>query len=403
METRQRRDIQWEQHFADRMNFVRPSEIREFLKLLGDPEIISFAGGIPEPDLFPVEQIEAAVASIFADPVQRNTALQYASSEGYLPLRSWIASYMAARGAPCSVDNIIVTTGSQQALDLIAKVLLDPGDTLLTMAPTYLGALQAFNVYQPLYAAIEVDKAEHRAAWDRAKLAYLVPDFANPGGDTLTKQERLRLLEDASATGTPIIEDAAYEALRFEGEPEPAMLALDIAARGSIDRSGVIYAGTFSKTIAPGFRVGWICAARPVIQKILLARQAADLHGSTLDQMIVHQVVASGFDEQVQRLIPVYRHRRNVMAQALADTMPAGTTWDVPEGGMFIWLTLPNGSDSRRLIRESLETEKVIFVPGSSFFADGSGEQHIRLNFTRSSEATIVDGIARLARVIERH
>lgn len=403
MDTLSRTEIHWEQLFADRTRAIRPSEIREFLKLLGDPDVISFAGGIPDPALFPVEHIEAAITAIMADQGLRNTALQYASSEGYLPLRRWIASYMTSRGVPCTVDNILITTGSQQALDLIAKVLLDPGDTVLTMAPTYLGALQAFNLYQPTYASIGLDDLQNRASWLRAKIAYLVPDFANPGGDTLTKQARLQLIARAAETGTPVVEDAAYEALRFEGEGQPAMLALDIERNGSIDRSGVIYAGTFSKTIAPGFRVGWICAAAPVIQKILLVRQAADLHGSTLDQMIVHQVVANGFAEQVARLLPVYRRRRDVMLEALTETMPAGTTWVVPEGGMFIWLTLPEGSDSRRLIRESLESEKVIFVAGPSFFADGSGERFIRLNFTRSDEATIVDGIGRLARAVERH
>jgi DNA-binding transcriptional MocR family regulator len=402
MQLTQQTEMPWEQLFADRTGGIRPSEIREFLKLLGEPGIISFAGGIPDPDLFPVEAIDFAVSSIMIDPAMRTQALQYATSEGYALLREWIAGYMTAKGAPCDVENILITTGSQQALDLIAKVLLDPGDTILTAAPTYLGALQAFNLYQPRYESVESDDLRNRASWMGAKLAYFVPDFGNPSGETLGVPERRRILEYATLTTTPVIEDAAYEALRFDGDPEPSLLALDIEERGSIDRSAVIYTGTFSKTIAPGLRVGWICAARPVIQKIVLARQAADLHGSTLDQMIVYQVAASGFAEQVARLILVYRRRRDVMLDTLANSMPAGTRWTTPQGGMFVWLTLPAGIDSRDLLRESLEAEKIIFVPGPSFFADSSGAEHIRLNFTRSDESTIVEGIQRLARLVTR-
>jgi DNA-binding transcriptional MocR family regulator len=402
MITQQNVEAGWESLFAARSAGIRPSEIRGFLRLLDNPEIISFAGGIPDPSLFPVAGIQASLTLIMSDPSRRDCAFQYGSSEGYEPLRRWIAGYMTRRGVACDAGNILVTTGSQQALDLIAKVLLDPGDTILTAAPTYLGAIQAFTLYQPEWETIELDGPSARETWDSAKFTYLVPEFSNPDGETMTDGERRRLLELARESSTPVIEDAAYEALRFEGEPQPSLLGLDIEASGHIDRSRVIYAGTFSKTIAPGLRVGWICAAKPLIEKIVLARQAADLHGSMLDQMIVHDVVVTGFDEQVCKLLPVYRRRRDAMLAALEVAMPAGVTWKRPEGGMFIWLTLPEGMDSRVLLRHSLEAENVIFVPGTSFHPDQSGERHIRLNYTRTDEATIADGIHRLARIISQ-
>ncbi|MGB3329944.1 MAG: PLP-dependent aminotransferase family protein, partial [Thermomicrobiales bacterium] len=235
---------------------------------------------------------------------------------------------------------------------------------------------------------------------------YAVPDFSNPSGETLSLPQRERLLDTATALDIPVIEDAAYQALRFEGEALPSLLALDIMRTGSIERSRVIYTGTFSKTIAPGLRVGWICASQAILQTLLLARQAADLHSSALDQMLVHGVVATGFDDQIARILPVYQHRRDHMLAALDREMPRDIRWTRPEGGMFIWLTLPAGLDSRQLIRESIEQHGVVFVPGSAFFpateAD-AGARHIRLNYTCSDDATIDDGIARLGHLFRQH
>lgn len=389
--------------FAARAARLQPSAIREFLKHLGQPGIISFAGDIPDPALFPVEAIQRATSSIMTDPVTRTRALQYAASEGYTPLRDWIARHMEQLGVPSTRENILVTTGSQQGLDLLGKLFLDPGDTVLMTAPTYLGALQAFSVYEPNLATIDPGSGETRGEMTAPAIAYVMPDFANPSGETISRPDRERLLDTIAALAIPVIEDAAYQALRFEGQPVLPLLALDIARTGHIDRSRVIYAGTFSKTIAPGLRVGWVCAAQAVIGKMVVARQAADLHGATFDQMIIHDVVSTCFDEQVQRILPVYHRRRDVMLGALADCMPPGVTWTRPDGGMFIWLTLPDGLDSQVLLRESLATEGIIFVPGTSFFTDGSGERHIRLNFTRSDDATILDGIQRLGRLVTRH
>jgi len=392
----------WSTAFAGRAGRMRPSDIREFLKLLGQPGIISFAGGIPEPSLFPAGEIAAAAAAILADPVRGQQALQYAESEGYLPLREWIAGHMGRLGVPCGPDNIVITTGSQQGLDLLGKLFIDPGDTVLATAPTYLGALQSLEVYEPSWAAIDLATGEIVGA-DDPVIAYAVPDFANPTGETVPLADRERLLDVAGALGIPVIEDAAYQALRFEGEPVPPLLALDTARAGHIDRARVIHAGTFSKTISPGLRVGWLCAARPLIQQVVLARQAADLHGSMLDQMLVFEAVREGFAAQVAKILPVYRARRDAMLAALERAMPEGVTWNRPEGGMFIWLTLPAGLDSRALLRDSIEEAGVIFVPGSSFFADGGGSRYLRLNYTRSDEVTIAEGIGRLGALVSRH
>lgn len=395
----------WGNALASRTARLKPSEIREFLSLLGRPGIISFAGGIPDPTLFPADQLAETAAAIFADPVKRTQALQYAPSNGYTPLREWIAAHMSRHGAPCTADNILLTTGSQQALDLLGKVLLDPGDTILTTAPAYLGALQAFNVYEPDYEIQTLDELGDTPA-SSPTFAYVVPDFSNPSGETVPLHQRERLLDIATAYDFPIVEDAAYQALRFEGEPLPSLLALDIARTGDINRTRVVFAGTFSKPIAPGLRTGWICASKTIIQTLLLARQAADLHSSALDQMLVHGVVESGFDAQLARILPVYRHRRDAMLAALAHEMPEGITWTQPEGGMFIWLTLPASLDSRHLVRESIRDEGIVFVPGSSFFPpdrSDEGARHIRLNYTCSDDATIADGIARLGRLFRKH
>jgi DNA-binding transcriptional MocR family regulator len=394
--------VDWPAVFAERTARMQPSQIRGFLKLLGDPEIISFAGGIPDPALFPVEPITDAANTILADPSLRNHALQYGPSEGYGPLREWIVGHMARRGVPCATGNVVITTGSQQALDLIARVLIDAGDLVLTTAPSYLGAIQALTIYGPRWGTLDLDRPDAKATWRRATAAYLVPEFSNPDGTTLSLTDRHRLLDLATQGVTVVIEDAAYEALRFEGNHLPALQGLDIARCGSIEDSRVLYAGTFSKTIAPGLRVGWIVAPGAVVEKIVLALQAAELHSSMLDQMIVHQVVAAGFDAQVARLLPVYRQRRDAMLAALDTHMPAGVTWERPAGGMFVWLTLPEGMDSLALLADSLANDKVIFVPGTSFFPDGSGHRYLRLNYTRSDEATIEEGIARLGRAIER-
>ncbi len=388
--------------FSSRTTRMKSSEIRDFLKLVGQPGVISFAGGLPDPALFPAETLQQAASTIMADPARRNFALQYGPTEGYLPLREWIVGYMARLGVPCAVENIIITSGSQQAIDLLGKVFVDPGDTVLTTTPSYLGALQSLEVYEPHWATIDLPTGS--ITGNRLPdLAYVVPDFANPSGETVPLEQRQMLLDTVHRFDIPLIEDAAYHALRFEGDAVPPIQALDIARVGSIDRSRVVFTGTFSKTIAPGLRTGWICAAQPIIRKLVLARQASDLHGSMLDQMLVHAVAAGEYDAQVASLLPVYRQRRDLMQAALVRYMPEGVTWTLPEGGMFFWLTLPEGLDSVALVRDSIETERIIFVPGTSFHHDGGGHRNLRLNYTLSDGTTIEDGIDRLGRLFRRH
>ncbi|MFN3724376.1 MAG: PLP-dependent aminotransferase family protein [Paracoccaceae bacterium] len=405
--------MQWEKVLAPRMGRMKASEIRELLKLLDQPDIISFAGGIPDPALFPVAAFQTALTNALA-PGRAEAALQYSVSEGYLPLRQWLAGHMTGLGIPCDVDNILITSGSQQALDYLGKLMIGANDTVLVNWPTYMGALGAFNAYEPVYDRL--DPRDNRGAAEyaaraaetggRVKFAYLSVDFANPTGETIARADRERVLDLATDLGAAVIEDAAYQALRFDGEAVPPILALEIARKdrtgGSIEDCRTIYCGSFSKTLAPGLRVGWVCAASAVIGRLVLMKQAADLHSSTLNQMAIAEVAATSFDAHVAGLRDVYRARRDHMLAALTREMPAGVAWTRPEGGMFVWITLPEAMDGADLLARSLETERVAFVPGRAFFADGSGGNTIRLSFSRADPAAIDQGIRRLGALIAR-
>lgn len=399
--------LNWDTMFASRSSRMRASEIRELLKLLDRPDIISFAGGIPDPALFPDQEFKQAYADIFAGPAV-NSALQYSVSEGYKPLREWLAKQMAALGIPCGLDNVFIVSGSQQGLDYLGKLFLSPGDTALVTWPTYLGALQAFNAYEPAYDQLtpggnrtpESYRAAAAAAGGKVKFAYLSADFSNPTGETVDLAGRKQVLALAEELDVAVIEDAAYQSLRYDGEPIPPILALEIAEKGHINDTRTIYCGSFSKTLAPGLRVGFIVANAPVIRKLVLMKQAADLHSSTINQMAISHVAERGFDAQVGKIKAAYSHRRNCMLAALEKYMPEGTSWTKPEGGMFIWITLPDGMDGAKLLAKSLETAKVAFVPGKAFFADGSGANTFRLSFSCANEQMIEDGIGRLGKLI---
>jgi DNA-binding transcriptional MocR family regulator len=397
----------WSHLFATRSSRMAASEIRELLKLLDRPEMISFAGGIPDPALFPADAFRDAYGALFSDDTCR-TALQYSVSEGYPPLRQWIADRMAELGIPCGIDNILITSGSQQALDYLGKLFLSPGDTALVGWPTYLGALQAFNAYEPAYDRLL--PAANRTAQDyrdtaesnggAVKFAYGSADFANPTGHTLTLSERENILDLANDLDIAVIEDAAYQSLRYDGEPLPPILALDIARSGGIDNTRTIYCGSFSKTLSPGLRLGWVCAAAPVIQKLVLIKQASDLNSSTINQIVMASVAERDFDTQVNRIRKAYRSRRDCMLDALQRNMPEGVSWTRPEGGMFIWLNLPVSVNSADLLARSIDEAKVAFVPGGAFFPDGTGTNCMRLNFSAPSEEKIEEGITRLGRLI---
>ena len=366
--------------FATRATRMKASEIRELLKLLDQPDIISFAGGIPDPDLFPKAAFQDAFAEALNGPMAAQ-GLQYSTSEGHKPLRVWIAAQMQAIGIPATPDNILITSGSQQALDYLGKLFLSPGDTALVGWPTYLGALGAFNAYEPRYD--KLDPLSNRSGADytaaakdaggAAKFAYLSVDFANPTGATVSRAARERVIDLAEEMEIAVIEDAAYQSLRFDGDPIPPILALEAARKGGdLEACRTIYCGSFSKTLSPGLRVGWVCAAMPVISQLVLMKQAADLHSATLNQIAISSVAEQHFESHIDTIRSAYRARRDAMLAALEAHMPKGVSWTKPEGGMFIWVTLPDTLDGAELLKQSLESERVAFVPGHAFFADGS-------------------------------
>ena len=403
----------WLQRYALRTQRMTSSAIRELLKFTSQPDIISFAGGLPAPELFPIDRITEAVNRLLS--TQGAQALQYSTTEGYLPLREMIVRHMARYGIVVNTENVLVTTGSQQALDLIGKVLINPGDKILVEEPTYLGALQAFTMYGAEFLSVPVDdnglQVENLDVALRAgpKFMYVLPNFQNPSGVTLSVERRRKLVAMADRYGIPIIEDDPYGQLRYEGTHIRPLVVLDAERLECHDNGkyggNVIYLSTSSKTLAPGLRLGWMVAPKDVIVRMVQAKQGSDLHTSTFDQMLAYEVAHGGFlDGHVRRLREVYRRRRDVMLAALERAFPdpaAGVRWTRPAGGLFLWLTLPQWVDTGELLPEATR-EKVAFVPGSAFYPDGRTRNAMRLNFSNAREEMIREGIARLGRVIEK-
>lgn len=391
--------------FAARAERMKASETRELLKLIDKPEIISFAGGIPDPALFPAEAFKAATEAAMAKGALEQN-LQYSTTEGLPALRSWIAAHMQSLGIPAEPRNILITAGSQQALDYIGKLFVSAGEGVMLGKPTYHGALTAFNPYEPRFITLDlkgnraIERAREAAEGAPVKLAYVTPDFANPTGVTLSRAERLTVLEQAEALGAAVVEDAAYQALRYHGESIPPVLALEVAQKGSLEDCRTLYCGSFSKTLAPGLRIGWVCAAHEVIDKLVLVKQAGDLHVATLNQAITAEVASAVMDSHVPKLRAAYGARLDAMLEALETHMPSSVSWTRPEGGMFVWLSLPEGSDSRDLLARALENN-VAFVPGTAFHADGSGAETFRLNFSMPSAEMINEGVKRLAALLK--
>jgi 2-aminoadipate transaminase len=392
------------------MKGMKSSIVREILKITSQPDVISFAGGMPAPELFPLKEIEQACVKVLRK--HGSSALQYSISEGYVPLREFIVQKMARYNIMASVDNVLITTGSQQGLDLVARVLVDPGDVIIVEAPTFVGALQSFAAYQASYASVPlddegmiVDVLEQKIVETHPKFMYVLPNFQNPAGVTLSKDRRERLVILAHQYGVPILEDDPYGELRFEGEHVEPLVVL--SARQNGQQSGyfegdVIYMSTFSKTLAPGLRLGWVVAPVEVIKKLVQAKQGADLHTSTFDQMMAYEVVSDGFlDEHVKEIKETYRQRRDAMLTAMDQRFPDGTTWTRPQGGLFLWVRLPEGVDCEELIKEAIE-QKVAFVPGTAFYADGSGHDSLRLTFATCPSDMIDEGIKRLGKAIVR-
>ena len=366
--------------------------------MVGQPGLISFAGGIPDASLFPAALIADAHRRILEDPARAEAALQYSMSEGYPPLREWIAGHMRAKGVVCGIDNILITNGSQQGLYLAGQLLLGAGDRVLTGRPTYLGVLHAFAASDPRYGPLSALEGPDRVD---AKLAYVMPDFANPTGESLSLAEREALIAAAQVHDFVLLEDAAYTELRYRGTPRPSLLALDLERCRDIEESRVIHCGTFSKTIIPGLRAGWVVAAAPVIAKMGLLKQASDFHTGTLTQMVLADVAARLPQSHIAMLCETYGARLDAMLKALAADMPPGVEWTKPEGGMFIWVTLPEQIDSSRLLAEAL-SEGVAFVPGASFFPENRQANTLRLNFSLCDPSVIREGVARLGRLVAR-
>jgi 2-aminoadipate transaminase len=401
----------WEYRYAQRTKGMQSSAVREILKVTSQPDVISFAGGMPAPELFPMEELEEACVKVLRE--QGSRALQYGITEGYIPLREFIVEKMGRYGIVANVDNVLITTGSQQALDLVSKVLLDPGDVIIVEAPTFVGALQSFRAYQASYASVPldnegmmVDLLAQKIVETHPKFMYVLPNFHNPGGVTLSEQRRERVVSLAHEYGVPILEDDPYGELRFEGEHLEPLVVISARQNGG-DPAGyfkgdVIYMSTFSKTVAPGLRLGWVVAPVEVVQKLVQAKQGADLHTSSLDQMVVYEVVRGGFlEEHVKEIRETYRQRRDAMLAAMDQHFPEGTSWTHPQGGLFLWVKLPEGVDCLELIEAAVE-QRVAFVPGTAFYADGRGRDALRLTFATCPTDMIDEGVKRLGKAIAK-
>jgi len=377
---------------AERLN---PSTIREILKLTEKPGIVSLAGGLPAADGFPVAAMAEATARVYRDSGRE--ALQYAASEGYGPLREWIATRLAAQGLDADPARILVTTGSQQGLDLVGKVMIDPGSRVAVESPTYLGALQAFNAYEPDFVAVDGDdqgpRPEGLAAVAGARFIYLLPNFQNPSGRCLSDERRRALAAAAASAGLPIVEDNPYGDLWYD-QPPPAPVSAHAG-------DNALYLGSFSKVLAPGLRLGWMLAPRALFPKLLQAKQAADLHTPGFNQRIVHEVVKDGFLEQhVPTIRARYAAHRDAMRAALEKHLPAGCRWQVPNGGMFFWVELPASLDATALLPAAVAAG-VAYVPGAPFFADGGHANTLRLSFVTVPPEQIERGIALLGEVLK--
>ena len=376
---------------ARRAERMAPSAIREILKLAEQPGMISLAGGLPSPDGFPIEAMREA-----ADRVLRDTpreALQYAATEGFGPLREWVAGQMASRGVQVSTGQVLITTGSQQGLDLIGKVLIDAGSTVGVEAPTYLGALQAFTPYEPVFTSLPCDAEgplpDGLAAATDARLIYLLPNFQNPSGHCMGSERREALAEAAVAMRLPLVEDDPYGDLWFDAEPPRplASMAPEITA----------YLGSFSKVLAPGLRLGYVVAPEALMAKLVQAKQAADLHSPGFNQRIAYEVIRNGFlRDHLPTVRARYKAHRDAMAAALAEHMPTGCRWQVPSGGMFFWVELPDHVDAALLLPHAVALG-VAFVPGAAFYADHPKRNTLRLSFVTAPPAEIERGVGLLA------
>jgi len=388
--------------YADRTEFMKASEIRELLKLTENPDIISFGGGMPSPKAFPIKIIEKIVKNVLEK--HGTQALQYGPTEGITPLKEALIKRMKkTRKINCNLEQIIITSGSQQVLDLTPKILINPGDYIVVECPSYVGALSAFNCYQPSYIPIGMDEngmrtdaLEEKIKANREKpikFIYTIPAFQNPTGVSLSLERKKHLLEIAEQYDILVLEDEAYSELNYSGKSVPSLK--------SMDKSGkVIYTHTFSKVLSPGFRLGWLVANEEIIKKMSIAKQGVDLCTNMLVQFIAEEYIRSGYiDKQIPKIRKMYRKKRDVMIKALEKHFPEGSRWTKPEGGMFIWVSLPGKIDTKEMFLDAIKA-KVAYVNGAAFCVDGSGRNCMRLNFSNTDDDKIEEGIKRLAKII---
>lgn len=399
--------LDWESHLAERTKSMQSSAIRELLKVTQDPEVISFAGGLPAPEVFPIKEVEISCANVLRDMGKK--ALQYSATEGYYPLKEFLASAMHQYGIPALPENVLLTNGSQQALDLIGRIFIDPDRFVLTGRPTYLGAIQAWGAYQAKFHTMRVDdqgmvveeieRAYEKAIEDSGRppaFIYVLPNFHNPAGTTLPMERRVKLAEIATRLDIAVIEDDPYGQLRFEGDHIPPICTL-IPER-------TIYLGTFSKTMAPGLRLGWIVASEALMVRLIQAKQGCDLHTGTFVQYVANDICQRGIlKPHIKVIRKVYKERRDTMLDALAEFWPDECSWTRPEGGLFLWARVPEEIDTDIFLREIALKEKVAYVPGINFYpnADG-GTEAMRLNFSYAPPEVILEGIKRLGTAIKK-
>lgn len=387
--------MQCEKLFSNRAKALKSSVIREILKVTANPNVISFAGGLPAPESFPVAQMKAAFDHVLNNDPQ--SALQYSTTDGYAPLREWVANRMSTNGATITPDQVIIVSGSQQALDLIAKVFIDPDDKVLVETPTYLGALQAFSMFDPKYVSVDSDEnglipeALTAEVAKDAKFLYALPNFQNPTGRMMSEERRQTLVARAREHDLLVVEDDPYGALWYEAAP-PASLLSRMPER-------VIHMGSFSKVLAPGLRLGYLIAPVEITKKFEQAKQATDLHTSTIAQRVVYEVVKDGFlDEHIPSIRERYKNQAHAMLDALTTHMPKGVTWNQPAGGMFLWVTLPESMNSEKML-EKVFAHNVAYVPGTPFYANEAQTNTLRLAFVTVPPAKIQEGVKKLGEV----
>ena len=386
--------------YAKRMSYLKASEIREILKVTERPEVISFAGGLPAPELFPIEAIKKLNQIVLEESGEK--ALQYTTTEGYAPLRTWIANRMNARlGTSFDADNVLITHGSQQALDLSGKVFLDEGDVVLCESPTYLAAISAFKAYGCKFLEVPTDEngmiitelEKILQNTENVKLIYAIPDFQNPTGRTWNLERRQELAKVSAQYNVAVIEDNPYGELRFEGEPLPSIKSFDT-------EGNILCTGSFSKIFCPGYRIGWIAGDKEIIKKYVLVKQGVDLQCNTIAQMeIAKYLELFNIDEHIAKIVETYRIRRDLAVSTMEKVFPKNITFTRPQGGLFAWVELPAHINARDVLTKSLE-QNVAFVPGGSFFPNGGKENTFRINFSNMPEDRIVEGLKRLAKVL---